>query len=257
MRDSIRQLAAKLGNSDQLEIAEKTKTPAQIEAEIIYGRLLVMANSPQIGKRNLFEQEIDYSTACDEFRKLRSERAMAKRRTTKPDFFWGFTDYDKDIIEQLIKYFINDPSCILTLHKGLWILGKPGVGKTEILQLLSVFCHRLRLRKQFGFVNLSEEYDIARNEKNCDRLPMLVQKNKCFDEFLQETGDVNSFGNKIDLNKAIIAARYIKNQKHGQLTHFISNKTPEECEQLLSAHISDRIMELCTIVQWEGESKRK
>lgn len=256
MRDSIRRLAAKLGSGDQLEIAQAAKTPAQIEAEIAYGRMLAASHRTENRKRNSFDQEVDFQKACDEFRRLRSERALVKRRTTNPEFFWGFTEFDKDIIEQLIKYFINDPSCILTLHNGLWILGKPGVGKTEIMQLLSAFCKRLGLRKQFGFVNLTEEYDIARNEKNCDRLSVLVQNNKCFDEFLQETGDVNSYGNKIDLNKAIIALRYIKNQKHGQLTHFISNKTPEECEQLLSAHISDRIMELCTVVQWDGESKR-
>lgn len=257
MRDGIRELATRFGTGSQLDIAARPKTQEQIEAEEAYSKKLAAAMSPKRVTEISFSQQVDYATACDEFRKIREERWEIKRRSSNPDFAWSFSPEDKAIIGQLIRYFINDPVCIWSLTKGLWLWSGVGVGKTEIVQLMSKFTKKLNLSKSFNFVNMSEEYDTARNDKNCNNLDKLIQGNKCFDEFLYRHGDVNSYGNKINLNESIIESRYIRNQKYGQITHLISNVSPLESETILNARITDRLMEMCTVVEWKGESKRK
>lgn len=257
MRHALRELAAKFGTGEQLDIAEYPKSKEQIEAMEEYGRRIAQ-DATQSNKilKPIQSTTIDYLTACEALKSLRAERQRVKRATQDPNFTWAFTDTDKTVIANLIKYFINDPSCAFPLHKGLWIWSAPGVGKTEILTLLSSFTNKFDLPKKFDLVNMSKEYDRAKNDKNCDNLDFLVQKNKCLDEFGHRFGDVNSYGNKINLNEAVIEQRYIRNQKFGQQTHLVSNKSPEEVEEIMSAHIADRLMGMCTVVEWKGGSKR-
>lgn len=257
MRQEIRELAAKLGTLDQLKPMDKEQALERVETDFEYSKKLAAAMFPKRLTQISFAQQVDYATACEEFRKIRSERAEAKRMASNPEFTWSFSPEDKEIISELIRYFINDPICIWPLNKGLWIWSAVGVGKTEILQLMSKFTKKLNLSKSFDFVNLSLEYDTARNDKNCNNLERLVRGNKLFDEFLYRHGDVNSYGNKINLNESLIEYRYISSQKYGQTTYLISNVSPLESEAILNTRITDRLMEMCTVVEWKGESKRK
>lgn len=257
MRQEIRELAAKFGTLDQLKPIDKEQALERVETDFEYSKKLAAAMFPKRVTAISFAQQVDYDTACKEFKKIRLERGEIKRRSSNPEFTWSFSLEDKEIIDELIRYFINDPICIWPLNKGLWIWSAVGVGKTEILQLMSKFTKKLNLSKSFNFVNMSEEYDTARNDKNCNNLDKLIQGNKCFDEFLYRHGDVNSYGNKINLNESLIESRYIRSQKYGQITHLISNVSPLESEAILNTRITDRLMEMCTVVEWKGESKRK
>lgn len=205
-----------------------------------------------------FSQEISYEEACIIFREIRIKRGEFITERINPNFKWMLNSVDKEMIANLIKYFINDSSSSFPLHKGIWLFSKPGVGKSEIMYLLSLFCTKANLTKSFGFINISEEYTKARNDKNCDNITKLVQGNKCLDEFLFQFGDVNSYGNKIDLNEAIVEQRYNRMTRFCQFTHLTSNVSPSEAvlEKKINPRIADRLNAMCTAVLWEGESKR-
>ena len=201
---------------------------------------------------------MSYDDACNSFKEIRLQRGIEIRNKVNPDFKLTLNETDVMIIENLLRYFINDPNSKLLLHKGIWLFSKAGVGKSEFMNLFSIFCKKNKLSKSFEFINISEEYTRARNDKNCDNITKLSQGNKCFDEFLFQYGEVNSYGNKINLNEALIESRYIKSQNYCQLTHLTSNVTPNEAlsEKLLNLRIIDRLNSMCNLLFWEGDSKR-
>lgn len=262
---SKQELIMSLGTPKQLQelekkiLEEKEKNKDLIKKEQEYARLVFSSKEKKIAKRKIsFEQEMSYEYACNSFKEIRIERGNEIRNNVNPDFRWTFNEYDLTIIENLLRYFINDPTSKLSLHKGVWLFSKAGVGKSEFMNLFSIFCKKNKLSKSFDFINISEEYTKARNDKNCDNITKLSHGNKCFDEFLFQYGEVNSFGNKINLNEALIETRYIRSQNYCQLTHLTSNVTPNEAlsEKLLNLRIIDRLNSMCNLVFWEGESKR-
>lgn len=262
---SRRELIMSLGTPEQLQdlekriIEDKVKNKQLLEKEQEYAKKVFSCERRSNAKRKIsFNQEMSYDDACNSFREIRIERGNLIRSNVNPYFRWVFNEYDMAIIENLLRYFINDPSSKLSLHKGVWLFSKAGVGKSEFMNLFSLFCKKNKLSKSFDFINISEEYTKARSDKNCDNITKLSQGNKCFDEFLFQFGEVNSYGNKINLNEALIEARYIKSQNYCQLTHLTSNVTPNEAltEKLLNLRIIDRLNAMCNLVFWDGDSKR-
>lgn len=172
------------------------------------------------------------------------------------DFSWVFSDEERLIIRNMIKYFTNDKSCEWPLTKGLFVYGLPGTGKTEIMQVMERFCIDNDLPKRFQFTSMAETYVKAKTEKGIDPITQNIQLDRCFDEFGLYTGAVMTFGESLDINEAIIEARYKRFRQGGQITHFISNMTTPEVKAAFSPMIFDRIKQMCTSVYFKGESKR-
>lgn len=85
----------------------------------------------------------------------------------------------------------------------------------------------------------------------------MSQHFRCFDEFGRYTGEVLDMGNPVNLNEVIIEKRYKKFQFSGQITHLISNATPNELMNMVSNPLFDRIKHMTQGVPFIGESKRK
>lgn len=205
-----------------------------------------------------FEQEMDYETARKRFFALMKLRAahIAMNRNN-PDWDWDYTHGNFAAnITALLKYFINDPTGPLPLAKGVFVFGLPGTGKTEVLEALERFCKQENLTKQFTMCSMAKAYDDTRADKDFNPISAHLQFDRCFDEFARHVGPVLRFGDPLDVNEAIIEARYTRFQRYGQLTHFISNGQPNECLALLSPMIADRLRGMCSSVHFTGESKR-
>lgn len=201
-------------------------------------------------------QEMDYDEARRKFWNILQMRAAhIAVNTGQPDFKWIFDEDSAAKIGNLLKYFINDPSGKYPLTKGLFVFGAPGTGKTEVMQAIARFTEEYELTKRFEFVNMSAVYDSAR--RGSDEVQTQEQFDRCFDEFGRITGSVLQYGNPIDLNEAILEARYIRFQRYGQLTHLITNATPNATETMFSPALYDRIRAMCTGVLFSGQSKRK
>lgn len=172
------------------------------------------------------------------------------------EFNWVFDESNLAIIRNLIRYFINDRECAWPLTKGLFVYGLPGTGKTEIMQVFERFCRDNDLPKAFQFTSMAETYVKAKAEKGFDPITQNIQLDRCFDEFGLYTGAVTTFGESLDINEAIIEARYKRFRQSGQISHFISNMATDEVKTAFSPMIFDRIKQMCTGVFFNGESKR-
>jgi hypothetical protein len=172
------------------------------------------------------------------------------------DFDWVFDESESRIIRNMTRYFINDRACEWPLTKGLFVYGMPGTGKTEILQVFERFCRENDLPKQFQFTSMAETYVTAKADKNFNPITQNVQLDRCFDEFGLYTGAVMTFGESLDINEAILEARYKRFRHGGQLTHLISNMTTAEIQKTFTPMIFDRIKQMCTSVLFNGKSKR-
>ena len=203
-------------------------------------------------------QELEYEDAKKKFWAILQLRAAHIEILENKPFKWTFDEDQKHILQNLLKYFINDSSCVWPLTKGLFIYGAPGTGKTEILTALSEFCWRQQpeLTKYFKMCSLSQIYVEAKANANSDPIQPNVQNDRCFDEFGRYTGAITRYGDSLDINEAIIEARYERSRRYGQLTHFIANATPNELEGSFTPMIFDRLRSMCTSIHFSGTSKR-
>lgn len=104
---------------------------------------------------------------------------------------------------------------------------------------------------------MSETYVKAKSEKGFDPITPNIQLDRVLDEFGRYTGAVTTFGESLDINEAILEARYPRYRHGGQLTHIIANISPNQTAPILSGMIFDRIGQMCTSVYFKGQSKRK
>lgn len=202
-------------------------------------------------------QQMKWEVARRKVWALFEMRAAHISQIEDKDFNWEFDEKNLGIIRNLIRYFINDKECAWPLQKGLFMYGMPGTGKTEMMMIFERFCEENELAKRFQFTSMAETYVRAKADKQFDPITWNIQLDRCFDEFGLYTGAVTTFGESLDINEAIIEARYKRFRHGGQLSHFISNATPNEMKGKLTPMAFDRIQQMCVSVYFEGQSKRK
>lgn len=237
-----------------------TERPAQfVEAEVGYWQR-VFAEQParqELAVTTRLEQEMDYDQARKKFWSIMQMRAAhIMQLENDMDFAWEFTPEEVERNRNLLKYFINDATGAYLLHKGLFVFGQNGTGKTEIMAAFSRFCEQEKLSKQFVFCSMSKVYADTRADKDYNPLELNQQHNRCFDEFGRHIGPVLRFGDHLDVNEAIIEARYERFRRYGQFTHFITNMAPNEGEGNFSPMVFDRLRSMCTSVAFTGKSRR-
>ena len=258
----IEAYAAKLAHGMSLENMRERDVPKFTPAVPITerGRLhmkRVAAEKPclQVVIRDR-SAKMDFDTAKKRAWSLFQLRAAHISELEDRDFNWSFSENDKKIIAGLIRYFINDPQSPYPLNKGIFAYGLPGTGKTEVMQIMKRFCDEYQLPKAFEFTSMSETHVRAKTDPKYNPIEPNIQLDRCFDEFLLYTGAVSRFGESLEINEAIIEARYPRFRAGGQLTHMISNATTAQLKQSMSPMIFDRVSQMCTSVYFQGESKR-
>lgn len=203
-------------------------------------------------------QEMDFGEARAAMREIFKARAEQLSILKNAPFFWSFSDEQKAVLWGLLRWFINDAACPYPLHKGLFLYGKFGTGKTEIMKMFQQFAESRNLSKKFEWSNLSEMHDRAAADKAYNPVEQGQQSARCFDEAFRKHGTVMVMGNAINVNESIIEARYIRFQNYGQKTIFVSNFSPSEIltDGKLSGMVADRLRSMMKSVHYPGESKR-
>lgn len=253
---TLDQLRERMSGKPRTAAAPVELTAEQREYQRAYFERLRNSSKAELKPQpRRFAQEMSYQTAREKFRVILEDRT-AQIEIQKPGFKWVFSEADRLIWSNALKYFINDPACIWPLTKGLFFYGGFGTGKTELFQMLERFCRENELQKAFKFTSMSAEYVRARSDKEYDAVTPNIQFDRVFDEVGRYTGNVNHYGNLIELNEAIFEERYRRFQNYGQLTHIITNLDTNAIEAQLSGMLFDRIRSMCTSVFFEGQSKR-
>lgn len=183
-----------------------------------------------------------------------AQAIMARRGGYHP---YIIDDNNRDVILQMYLYATGSRECKWNIHKGIYLGGKVGCGKTVLLQS---FCEVLHLisGKVTKMIPANQLYRHIQAEgmKNLVSCPLFI------DDLGREQVEVNDFGNRIKPINELIELRY----ETGARTFFTSNykistlskEFNEKGErQGYGEYIGERIQEMTTLVQLPGGSRRE
>lgn len=235
-----------------------TRTPTQLNA--ILGKL---DQSFRVSARR---QALDYETALVIVREV-----LAREGANKTKKIW-FTDEQKEILVNIIKYFIADPSGAYALHKGLFLYGKFGVGKDMIFRAMQWLCKVTPIDEmQFTeipcklFVERYVDYKESQEKgKKGNPIFQYHRGNLLLQDLGEEPQAVTVYAKTYYPMQLLLTERNVAFDKYSHKTHVSSNLGlgPEEnaLEKDLNAlyppHIVDRFYDQFEAIHFKGDSKR-
>jgi len=171
-----------------------------------------------------------------------------------------FDDKNKAVIDQLFKYFIQDSGCKLDLHKGIFICGSVGTGKSSLMQAFSRFTKDNNFENSFDVVCM-RKVNMEVDASGLSSLKQYCSGNRMFDDIALRTKKINSFGTKIMPSDEIIQLMYKRFTKLiPRPTHFSSNVdfwNNKELSKIYDERSIDRLFEMCNVVYLGGSSRRR
>jgi DNA replication protein DnaC len=151
----------------------------------------------------------------------------------------------------------------IDLSKGILLTGAIGVGKTSLMHIF-----RASLTRHWRYLikpcaEISYEYiqngptiifDYSRNSFNIKHNARTI----CFDDLGLEP-QASFFGNKANIMREIILARYYYYQSDNMLTHFTTNLGATQIEERYGIEVRSRLREMCNFISFSMDSvdKRK
>ncbi len=193
----------------------------------------------------------------EEFWKLlcaTAQAIMAQRGVYHP---FVVDDNNRDIIIQMWLYVTGSTECRWNIHKGIYIGGKVGCGKTLLMQS---FCEILHLVSGMTVEMIPATLLFQRIID--DGIRSLSCRPLFIDELGREQLEMNAYGNKMRPIADLMALRY----NNGARTFFTSNfkistlsKGRNEKGELVGygQYIGERIQEMTNIVEMPGDSRRE
>ena len=166
-------------------------------------------------------------------------------------------DDNREVITQMWLYAAGSKDCKWNIHKGIYLGGKVGCGKTLLMQ---AFCEILHLisGRTVEMIPATQLY-----KKIIDKgIESLATRPLFIDELGREQLEISDFGNKIRPINDLMALRY----NTGARTFFTSNfflstlsKGRNEKGEIIGygQYIGERIQEMTNIVEMPGESRRE
>lgn len=153
---------------------------------------------------------------------------------------------EKKKVEKILGYFFGEkPS------KGLILLGGTGTGKSIIFKVIQ---RMLPPSKKFA-MSLSGNIVAEFREYGDKGLKKYFEKNRCIDDIGDEES-AKHYGNDVSVIDFVIKNRYEVFQKTSQRTFMISNLSWDEMTQKYDPRTTDRITEMCDLIEFGGSSKR-
>ena len=183
-----------------------------------------------------------------------AQAVMAKRGVYHP---FVADDNNRAIIYEMWLYVTGSEKCKWNIHKGIFLGGKIGCGKTVLMQ---AFCEVLHMvsRRHIEMIPASQLY--ARIQ--ADGLKYFASRPLFIDDLGRDQAVVNDFGNKMRPINDLITMRY----ETGARTFFTSNYQLSTLAVEYNAkgeligygnYICDRIREMVNVVALPGNSRRE
>ena len=177
---------------------------------------------------------------------------------------------NRDQIQQMIYYFMNDKRFEGDLSKGIILQGTIGTGKSILMRIFSEKTPGLNftLTKNFKYYTSIDIYGefvkngyaaIEHYSQYLKSEDVLIEWHNSImiDELGTESTTAKDYGNSVNVMEMIIAKRYNNWQSCGQLTHFTTNLTPEEIESNYGERIRSRFAEMCNPIILVGTDRRR
>ena len=183
-----------------------------------------------------------------------AQAIMAQRGVYHP---FVVDEYNRAIIYQMWLYIIGSMECKWNIHKGIYIGGKVGCGKTLLMQSFCEILHFISGRTvEMIPATLLYQRIIEQGIDSLSKRPLFI------DELGREQLEMNAFGNKMRPIADLMALRY----NNGARTFFTSNfkietlsKGRNDKGELVGygKYIGERIQEMTNIIEMPGESRRE
>lgn len=194
-------------------------------------------------------------------------RKMLLTTVSKNGDPYVINDENKPVINQLCLYFSKDSRFMGDPLKGIMLVGKPGVGKTHLMNFfvknqkasyIVPTCKIIAEKYASGWV--SEEKTTIEYYSELKRADYGHQWDQthlgtCFGDLGAET-EASSYGNKRNVIEEIVFNRYEANIPNFY-THFTTNLNADELGKKYGSRFRDRIREMCNVFELKGESFRK
>lgn len=168
-----------------------------------------------------------------------------------------YTETEKEIIRNLIKYFLNDGTGKYDIKKGIYMYGFYGSGKTQLLQLFQAFTNLLNYNK-FDKIN----YKILNDKIKIQGIKAAENISKYNNLFVDDLGflnesKINSFGNTYDLLMSIVNERYEKWFYSNIKTFYTTNILIDNIKEIYGEGISGRIIDSCNLIKFTETNHRR
>ena len=183
-----------------------------------------------------------------------AQAIMAQRGVYHP---FVVDEYNRAIIYQMWLYIVGSKECKWNIHKGIYIGGKVGCGKTLLMQSFCEILHFISGRTvEMIPATLLYQRIIEQGIDSLSKRPLFL------DELGREQLEMNAFGNKMRPIADLMALRY----NNGARTFFTSNfkietlsKGRNDKGELVGygKYIGERIQEMTNIIEMPGESRRE
>ena len=178
---------------------------------------------------------------------------------------------NKSVVHALCLYFagdgrFNELGQDFNLDKGILLLGKPGVGKTHLMDFFKKnphasytipTCKAIAEKYTKGWskdeFNTIEYYSTLQTAESC-HIYNQEYLGTCFGDMGSEA-ESNSYGNKRSVIEEIIFTRY-ESKLPFKYTHMTSNLDANMIATKYGERMRDRLREMCNVFILEGESFR-
>lgn len=224
----------------------------------------IMADLPPFGKIKPRKHKTEYNTLAQLINSIGAKY--------EPNFKVG--ENQKELYTNLCYYFTNNPACIWDLSKGLFLHGKKGVGKSLCMKIFKqIYLQNnyhclLSPEKSFTVFNM-ETLSVGEGR---EQFYNYLNRNLFCDEVFRETKSedkiINNYGTKEQPFSVGVHSMYRNYCDNGKLFHFstnywsVENATTkyfngEVFSQVYGAEITDRIIEMCNIIEVKNEVNGK
>jgi|TARA_R100000479_G_scaffold51000_3_gene23989 hypothetical protein len=151
------------------------------------------------------------------------------------------------------------------LHKGLYVYGVNGVGKSlffEVLEnLYRRFLHKSLAVKTHNVLTIVDSYRKYLSNSNLaqnDKTPFQFYATSTVHfEDLGKDHRINHWGNKVDVMDELLCIRYLEFRKRRMNTYISSNLTIEGLKKRYSPELYDRFFEMYNFIELPGKTRRK
>ncbi|HTJ53754.1 MAG TPA: hypothetical protein VL443_30070 [Cyclobacteriaceae bacterium] len=176
------------------------------------------------------------------------------------------TEENSHVVKQLCLYFANDSRFEGNLNKGILLMGKPGTGKTH---LMNFFSSNPRMSYNIPTCkHIAEQYRTGWKNNDMDTIEYYSSPQKayhnnrynqsefgiCFGDLGAET-EANNYGNKKNVIEEIVFTRYEKGLKFIS-NHFTTNLDGEDIGKIYGDRMKDRLREMCNVLLLNCKSWR-
>jgi hypothetical protein len=216
-----------------------------------------------VSRRGPARPFIPYPYTCEEAYPLALTVYRSRLAAVGRQLHW---ESDTEMVfHDLVRYFIGDTEGCYDVHRGIYLFGDFGVGKTLLMKSFQEFAMLIEERlaradvpftpRTFRFNHCRDIAMEIQRTAGTESLKQYFTGTRLFDDMGNEE-EKKIYGNDVNAMAEILLTRYNAYQYGGPVTHCTSNLPPHECQELYGDRIGSRVFELFNHVYLDGSDKR-